>query len=66
VRKKLKDKAFARSMNREDIVSGAAALNLDFDEHIAFCIESMKGRATELGLAGDTTGGLGRDLEQEL
>ena len=52
VRKKLKDKAFARSVNREDIVSGAAALNLDLDEHIAFCIESMKRRATELGLAG--------------
>src|SRR6202049_5101694 len=52
VRKKLKDKAFARSVNREDIVNGAAALSLDLDEHIAFCIESMKRRATELGLAG--------------
>jgi predicted hydrolase (HD superfamily) len=52
VRKKLKDKAFARSVNREDIVSGAAALNLDLDEHITFCIESMKRCATELGLAG--------------
>jgi predicted hydrolase (HD superfamily) len=52
VRKRMKDKAFARKVNREDIVNGAAALGVDLDEHIAFCIESMKGIAGELGLDG--------------
>ncbi len=50
VRKKMKDKAFARSVNREDIVNGAAGLGVDLDEHIAFCIDAMKARAAELGL----------------
>ena len=52
VRKKMKDKAFARSVNRDDIVNGARELGVDLDEHIAFCIEAMKGIAGELGLAG--------------
>ena len=52
VRKKLKDKAFARSVNRDDIISGAQELGVDLDEHIAFCIEAMQGRAGELGLSG--------------
>lgn len=52
VRKKLKDKGFARSVSRDDIVNGAAAMNIDLDEHIDFCIEAMKPRAAELGLAG--------------
>jgi predicted hydrolase (HD superfamily) len=52
VRKKLKDKAFARSVNRDDITNGAAALNMDLDQHIEFCIEAMKQRAAQLGLAG--------------
>jgi putative nucleotidyltransferase with HDIG domain len=52
VRKKMKDKAFARSVNREDIVNGAIALGVDLEEHIAFCIEAMKGIAAELGLDG--------------
>jgi putative nucleotidyltransferase with HDIG domain len=52
VRKKMKDKAFARSVNRNDIVTGAAELGVDLEEHIAFCIEAMKGIAKELGLAG--------------
>ena len=52
VRKKMKDKAFARSVNREDIVNGAAELGVDLEEHIAFCIEAMKTIAPELGLAG--------------
>jgi putative nucleotidyltransferase with HDIG domain len=52
VRKKMKDKAFARSVNREDIIKGAAELGVDLDEHIAFCIEAMKPVAAELGLAG--------------
>jgi putative nucleotidyltransferase with HDIG domain len=52
VRKKMKDKAFARSVNRDDIVNGAADLGVDLEEHIAFCIEAMKWIAAELGLAG--------------
>ena len=52
VRKRMKDKAFARSVSREDIVNGAAAMGVDLDEHISFCIEAMKGIAGELGLAG--------------
>ncbi len=50
--KKLKDKAFARSVNRDDITQGALELGVDLDEHIAFCIEAMSARAAELGLAG--------------
>lgn len=53
VRKKMKDKAFARSVNREDIVTGAADLGVELEEHIAFCIEAMKGVAGELGLEGN-------------
>jgi predicted hydrolase (HD superfamily) len=52
VRKRMKDKAFARKVNRDDIVKGAAALSVDLDEHIAFCIEAMKPVARELGLEG--------------
>jgi predicted hydrolase (HD superfamily) len=50
VRKKMKDKAFARSVSREDIIGGAAALELDLDEHIGFCLRAMQERAGELGL----------------
>src|SRR5438552_8936513 len=53
VRKKMKDKAFARSVNRNDITTGAADLGVDLEEHIAFCIEAMKGTARELGLEGN-------------
>ncbi len=52
VKKKMKDKAFARSVNRDDIVNGAADMGVDLEEHIAFCIEAMKGIAGELGLDG--------------
>ncbi len=52
VRKRMKDKAFARSVSRDDIINGAAAMGLDLDEHITFCIEAMKTIAGELGLAG--------------
>src|SRR5271165_5424329 len=52
VRKKLKDKAFARSVNRDDIVNGASGLGVELDQHIAFCIDAMQKRAAELGLAG--------------
>ena len=54
VKKRMKDKAFARSVSRDDIVNGAAALGVDLDEHIAFCIEAMKGIAGELGLEGNS------------
>lgn len=54
VRKKLKDKAFARAVNRDDVINGAAEMGLDLDAHIAFCIEAMKLRAATLGLAGET------------
>lgn len=56
VRKKMKDKAFARSVSREDIARGAEELGVDLNEHIAFCIEAMKGVADELGLRGSWTG----------
>jgi len=52
VRKKMKDKAFARSVNRDDIVTGAAELGVDLEEHIGFCIEAMKAIAAELELDG--------------
>jgi predicted hydrolase (HD superfamily) len=48
--KKLKDKAFARGVNRDYVIQGAAELGVDLDAHIAFCIEAMKKRAGELGL----------------
>ncbi|MBI3969740.1 MAG: HDIG domain-containing protein [Chloroflexi bacterium] len=50
VRKKMKDKAFARAVNREDIGNGAAELGVDLDEHIRFVTESLKPAAAELGL----------------
>jgi len=52
VRKKMKDKAFARNVKREDIVNGAADLGVDLEEHIAFCIEALKEIAEQLGLDG--------------
>ena len=50
VRKKMKDKAFARGVNREDVIQGAQELGVDLDAHIAFCLGAMKKRASELGL----------------
>jgi predicted hydrolase (HD superfamily) len=52
VRKRMKDKAFARKVNRDDIINGAAELGVDLDEHIALCIDAMKAVAAELGLDG--------------
>ena len=52
VRKKMKDKAFARGVNRDDVINGANELGVDLDEHIAFVIAAMQGCAGELGLAG--------------
>ncbi len=59
VRKKMKDKSFARAVSREDILNGAAELGVDLDEHIAFCIRAMQERAPALGLEGvrNQTGG---------
>ena len=58
VRKRMKDKAFARKVNRDDIVNGAADLGIDLDEHIGFCIEALKGIAKELGLEGVASEGV--------
>ncbi len=52
VRKKMKDKGFARAVKREDITKGADLLGIDLDEHIAFVIESLKPVAGELSIAG--------------
>ena len=52
VRKKMKDKAFARGVSREDVIQGADALGVDLDEHIAFVIGAMQREAEALGLAG--------------
>jgi putative nucleotidyltransferase with HDIG domain len=52
VRKKLKDKAFARSVSRDDIYNGAAELGVDLEEHIAFVREALLEVAKEIGLAG--------------
>ena len=56
IRKKMKDKAFARGVNRDDIVSGAAGLGVDLDEHIAFCIAAMAAIAEKLGISGSAAG----------
>jgi predicted hydrolase (HD superfamily) len=50
VRKKMKDKAFARGVNRQDVIQGAAEMGVELDAHIGFCIEAMRRRASELGL----------------
>jgi predicted hydrolase (HD superfamily) len=50
VRKKLKDKAFARGVNRQDVIQGAEELGVDLDAHIAFCLAAMQRRSAELGL----------------
>ena len=51
VKRKMKDKAFARSINRGDLIAGAQELGVDLDEHIAFVIEALKPVAAHLGLA---------------
>ncbi len=50
VKKKMKDKAFARAVSREEITAGAAELGVNLDEHIQFVIDAMKGVAADLGL----------------
>jgi putative nucleotidyltransferase with HDIG domain len=52
VRKKMKDKAFARGVNRDDVINGATELGVDLDEHITFVIASMQSRSADLGLSG--------------
>jgi predicted hydrolase (HD superfamily) len=52
VRKKMKDKGFARGVNRDDVIRGAQELGVDLDEHVQFVIEAMKGVASEIGLGG--------------
>ncbi|ATY85705.1 HAD family hydrolase [Kyrpidia spormannii] len=59
VKKKLKDKAFAKGVNREDVRRGAEELGVDLDEHIGFVIEALKGAARELGLEGTQASGTG-------
>ena len=56
-RKKMKDKAFARGVNREDVVKGAEELGVDLDIHIQFVIDAMRGAAEDIGLAGAPAGG---------
>lgn len=52
VRKKMKDKAFARAVSRDDIINGAAGLGVEIEQHIDFCIQAMRERAEDLGLQG--------------
>jgi len=52
VKKKMKDKAFARAVKREDITGGAELLGLSVEEHVGNCLRAMQARAEELGLAG--------------
>jgi len=53
VKKKMKDKAFARQVSRDDMQRGADILQISLDEHIANCLQAMQGVAKELGLAGE-------------
>ncbi len=50
VKKKLKDKAFAKNVSRDDIINGAEELGIPLDEHIQFCIDAMKENKVKLGL----------------
>ncbi|MGH2534023.1 MAG: HD domain-containing protein [Thermomicrobiales bacterium] len=52
LRKKMKDKAFARAVDREAMIAGAEELGVDFDEHVAFVVNAMADNAEALGLAG--------------
>jgi len=57
VKRKLKDKAFARGVSREDVRKGAEELGVPIEEHIAFCIAAMCGAADALGLRGNQAAG---------
>ena len=52
VKKRMKDKAFARAVSREDMVKGAEELGVSLDDHISFCIAAMREQADVLGLRG--------------
>lgn len=52
VKKKMKDKAFARAVKREDITDGAELLGMSVEEHVGNCLSAMRARAEELGMAG--------------
>jgi len=54
IRKRMKDKAFARAVNRDEIVEGAALLGLELEAHLEFVLDAMRGVASELGLSGAT------------
>ena len=54
VKKKMKDKAFARSVSRQDIIEGAQELGRPLEEHVEFCVKAMQARAAGLGLAGNS------------
>jgi len=56
VKRKLKDKAFARGVNRQDVLKGAEELGIPLDDHIQFCIDAMRGVADQLGLGRKSTG----------
>jgi len=56
VKKKMKDKAFARAVSREDIVQGAELLGIPLEEHIAFVTRAMQSIAKDLGLDGSLVG----------
>jgi len=57
VKKKMKDKAFARGVNRDDVVQGAQELGVELDTHIQFVIDAMRSRAADLGLDGQPSPG---------
>ena len=57
VKKKMKDKAFARGVSREDVTSGAEEIGVPLDDHITFVIGAMRGVAPSLGLAGAPAAG---------
>jgi putative nucleotidyltransferase with HDIG domain len=52
VKKKMKDKGFARGVNRDDVLLGAQEMGVELDEHIQFVVDAMRGAADALGLAG--------------
>jgi putative nucleotidyltransferase with HDIG domain len=55
VKKRMKDKAFARGVNRDDVILGAQELGVELEPHIAFVIEAMRARADAIGLRGNVT-----------
>jgi len=57
VKKKMKDKHFAKGVNRADVVQGAAELGVDLDEHIQFVIDAMRPVADSVGLKGTVAAG---------